>query len=142
MSLDRDQKLRYLTAGAVALPPTAPKAGMIQVEKKPGTYVRITENVSISHAIIRIVELDDIVAIRVAYKSGDREGRVDENSVALTEKKDIRAEFEKSGVRGIAFVREQAQVLTQIEKGQTAAESVHAEAAFDDARVYDCDDRC
>ena len=142
MSLDKDQQLRFRTAGTVALPPTAPKAGIIYVEKKPSTSVKITEIVSVSQAIVRNVELVDVLAVRVAYKSGDNAGKVDEDSPVLTDEKKIRAEFEKSGAKGIAHVREHAQVLTQIEKGQSAAESVHAESALEEAHVYDCDTPC
>lgn len=135
MSLLCEQIRSMHLAGTVAVPPTFPELGRLSLSPKPPepgpNDVRrhmfvVEHSVSPSVSISRTFFLDDVAAIFVP--ADPRAVRMDEGIWLLTE--EIFPAWPpcppdpEFGLLGIAYVREEAATLMQVDIGMTAAESV------------------
>lgn len=124
-------------AGAVALPPPFPSAGLLkrdQITGGPATIdvMTITQRISAARRIVRFVRVTDIVAVFVPTNPDDPkdlhagdwvwQGFTDNDlgNAATQAQQPLVAGYP---ARGMVFVPGHAQVLSQDESGTTAAES-------------------
>lgn len=123
------QYKRLTLAGTVAMPPTMPEPGTIELtEAAPDVASRIvciTQRDTSLRNIRRFVRLDDICAVAPAGENGQVDWG-DLNGMLTRDALCRKLENGHRQLSGIAFVKEQAQVLMQVEMSMPACECVAA----------------
>ena len=132
MDFTSTQYKRLTLAGTVAMPPTMPEPGTIELadvaEGVNSRIVCITQRDTSLRNIRRFVRLDDICAVAPANDNG----QVDWGDLQGLMTPEALCRALENGHRqlpGIAFVKEQAQVLMQVEMSMPACECVSAPRA-------------
>jgi hypothetical protein len=131
MDFNATQYVRMTLAGTVPLPPTLPEPGTIELANAPDVdsqIVCITQRDTSVRNIRRFVRLEDICAVATTGEDGQVDW-TDLKSMLTGDALVSSLRNGKSHLLGVAFVKEQAQVLVQVEMSMAACESAAAPRA-------------
>lgn len=138
MALNRGQQIRMSLGGTQGLPAPGPAIGSIQWasgKKSKDRLVEITYEKNTNDAVIWVVQVCDLMAIEAKNKVDAKKKKIKWHVGSAVKKA-----LDEGKVKGIAYVREEAQTLVRLEHGLSVIESVQVAAGLSPNLSRDSDE--